>query len=1431
MNRTRGFKLVGPLAAVTAVGILAFGFSLNAANERSRGNSPSKSDRRVLVPVESAPVQQGQMVSGLGLQAEPAREENNARPVAAITKAEDQNGFHRSAQLGDVIIIGDQPEEVGVGTCPNAGGFPGSGNITQNTNPTLITPGTVACSGDGGATTTANAFARCYSPAVEGVPVGMPVTLNSLTFGIEAVTGMDDVPLDINIYRDTNGCPPPATADLSTAVLICKKSITVDQAQSNMLVTVPLGTVVPADAHFIVEIAQPQDGSGLYAFFPASNAATECGPSYIRSAPCGLPGFNTFASISNPNVHILQSLSATVGGTPSVCGNSSIEGCEQCDPPGPCCSATCISSPTGACCTAGSCSVTCASACTMGGGTYLGDGTNCTGSPCSSGACCRSNGQACTEESIGTCTGGGAVFVPAGTCTPNCCPTPSRLGDDVCATATAPVVAVPGTHVRNGNTLGDVATDVDCDPDLGVGTVVRWESFTINSCANVTIDLCCTEGTRSPLFTDILFNACDCSVGGTMFTADGYSNNFTNGTLPPICTDGNWHAVWSDLPAGTYRYPLFVSGFSTMGSPDEYTMHVTTTACALGRCCNLDINPPGTCTPSLDETTCTAGGGFWGGAGSLCFPPGACGSGACCDSGVCTENESAALCSSHGGELFPGQSCANVNCPPANDDCADRQTITDGAFFVDTTAATTDGPVLASPCGNMVCMGGTEPAGTGCFTNEDCTMGGTCTGTGDNVDMINDVWYNYTAECDGTLFVSACALGICQSGATGDLCVNDSDCGVVGGCPVNLFDSVVAVYQGSTCPPTTLLSCDDDDSDCLSAQQGTVEVSVVGGQTYKIRVGTFLGTPGPTSGILALTVAHRASGGACCNANGSCSHVANAGACASGVFRAGLCCSETTCNAANTCDWNNGPANTGGVASQFAPGEFYAEAADNFIMTGTGTNACLVDSVQFNVSHFNVSVDCVLPGCTNSPTDYASIHLVIYEDATNAAVGVKSFDFDVVPDAAIPDCDGATHTGVSNVQIVNDPGNIVDLDVDLDISHSFVGDVIVELEHTNGDTVKARIVERPGVFNTNSTTAECPAGEGFDPNIDSAGALTDNITAILDDEDTNPVEDGPFPINGRYRPTPDALSVFNGRPKSGTWTLTVYDTQTGDLGTLNAWSLHFTNSGAEAQPKGPDGAPQADGSHIGNMVANLELAPPYNCVPFGSCTGGNNVGAGCINDAPCTGGGTCAFTGSDFQCTPNLASHMIELAKNTKYWLAISPEVPFTGFYQTAVGTSDTFDGNPVQQIFPLLDIVDWTKQGGTDLGFVVNGTKDGPMGCPCTTLVDCRNAACMEDNGCNHATCVSGFCVYTCERYGDVQPPGGNGVVNLDDILCILSGFSNFASCPNADINPCGGNAVINLDDILAVLGAFSGANPCTCTENGTPGGGVTPVCGSPQP
>ena len=72
--------------------------------------------------------------------------------------------------------------------------------------------------------------------------------------------------------------------------------------------------------------------------------------------------------------------------------------------------------------------------------------------------------------------------------------------------------------------------------------------------------------------------------------------------------------------------------------------------------------------------------------------------------------------------------------------------------------------------------------------------------------------------------------------------------------------------------------------------------------------------------------------------------------------------------------------------------------------------------------------------------------------------------------------------------------------------------------------------------------------------------------------------------------------------------------------------------------------------------------------------------------------------------------------------------------------------------------------------------------------------------------------CVLTiveCGVYGDVAQPQ-NGIVSIDDILCVINAFSNPLSCPLADIAPCFGNGIVNLDDILAVIGAFAGNDPC---------------------
>ncbi len=105
---------------------------------------------------------------------------------------------------------------------------------------------------------------------------------------------------------------------------------------------------------------------------------------------------------------------------------------------------------------------------------------------------------------------------------------------------------------------------------------------------------------------------------------------------------------------------------------------------------------------------------------------------------------------------------------------------------------------------------------------------------------------------------------------------------------------------------------------------------------------------------------------------------------------------------------------------------------------------------------------------------------------------------------------------------------------------------------------------------------------------------------------------------------------------------------------------------------------------------------------------------------------------------------------------------------------------------------------------------NDSDCSCGCTSDSECALA---DANACTCNECVADQCVSTPIEFGDVTCDGPPQP-NLDDILCVLSGFANFNICPNGDIAPnCVGNDAINLDDILAVLAAFSGGDPCNCT------------------
>jgi hypothetical protein len=127
-------------------------------------------------------------------------------------------------------------------------------------------------------------------------------------------------------------------------------------------------------------------------------------------------------------------------------------------------------------------------------------------------------------------------------------------------------------------------------------------------------------------------------------------------------------------------------------------------------------------------------------------------------------------------------------------------------------------------------------------------------------------------------------------------------------------------------------------------------------------------------------------------------------------------------------------------------------------------------------------------------------------------------------------------------------GAILDLDVDLDISHTYVGDLDIALDHTGPGTTRT-LIDRPGV------------PPGF-------GCQFDDILATVDDEagvaaetmcNSGPAISGS--VIGGDPPDNTLLAAFDGSDGMGTWTLTVTDNAAVDYGTLNGWCLNLTVGG------------------------------------------------------------------------------------------------------------------------------------------------------------------------------------------------------------------------------------------------------------------------------
>jgi subtilisin-like proprotein convertase family protein/uncharacterized protein YvpB len=151
------------------------------------------------------------------------------------------------------------------------------------------------------------------------------------------------------------------------------------------------------------------------------------------------------------------------------------------------------------------------------------------------------------------------------------------------------------------------------------------------------------------------------------------------------------------------------------------------------------------------------------------------------------------------------------------------------------------------------------------------------------------------------------------------------------------------------------------------------------------------------------------------------------------------------------------------------------------------------------------------------------------------------------PPLLIPDNDT---NGVTSTIHTNRLGEIIDLDIYINISHTYIGDLIVNLTHVDsGLTIS--LIDRPGFPASNS------------------GCGGNDIISILDDGASQYAEDkclGRSPsISGTFKPS-NILNNYVGVPLEGDWDLNITDHNNTDTGWLNQWCLDVTYGDGQPPP-------------------------------------------------------------------------------------------------------------------------------------------------------------------------------------------------------------------------------------------------------------------------
>lgn len=439
---------------------------------------------------------------------------------------------------------------------------------------------------------------------------------------------------------------------------------------------------------------------------------------------------------------------------------------------------------------------------------------------------------------------------------------------------------------------------------------------------------------------------------------------------------------------------------------------------------------------------------------------------------------------------------------------------------------------------------------------------------------------------------------------------------------------------------------------------------------------------------------------------------------------------------------------------------------------------------------------------------------------------------------------------ITNTVTITDNYCVGDVDVQVNVGHLSIGQLIVEIENPQGVIVRLH---------------------------NRTGGTADNIVKTYSDG-------GATPVDG-----PGLLANFNGRGVQGAWKLRVQDAVTGTVGTLNSWSLRIVPSGAACAPIAnnasttvpilitspitltgssatglpltysidslpPNGNLYDPSSGLITTVPHVLPAALVNYKPLPTHSGPDSFGFR-VNDGLLSTPGSISITVGGPQLVHNFpldtnpgwsisATTGNQWAFGVPQGLSGDPASGFTGTNVFGYNLAGDYVNGIAVEHTVTTGAIDCSNLTGVQLKFrrwlglehaqwdhgrlkvSTNGTTFTTVWENITGTANTINETAWSLQSYNvpvadgQATVyfqwslgtTDGSVIFHGWNVDDVQvwgvrPPcpadvNGNSVVNVDDLLAVINGWG-----PNggpADCAPPGGNGVINVDDLLTVINAW---------------------------